>query len=112
EVRLRDFLSAYKFMLKTRACIHIKSERKNEVLSAEIHDEVAALYGFRDTSRFFAPEIMMRVFYYKAKVIVDALAKIMNLCGKRYFYLPAPFAVRKFNGDFYISRNEIIVKAP
>ena len=112
EVRFRDFLSAYKFMLKTRACIHIKSARKNDVLSAEIQDEVASLYGFRDTTRFFATEIMMRVYYYKAKVIVDALAKVMNLCGKRYFYLPAPFLVRKINGDFSISRNEIILKTP
>jgi len=112
EIRFRDFLSALKFMLKVRACIHIEASRKNDVLSAEIQDGVASRFGFRDTARFYAPEIMMRVFYHKAKVVTDALSKVMRLCGKRYFYLPAPFLVRKFNDDFFISRNEIIVKTP
>jgi [protein-PII] uridylyltransferase len=106
----RDFLSAYRFILKARACIHISSARKNDVLSAELHDEVAALLGFRDTGRFFASEIMMRVLYHKARAIVNALAKVINLCGKRYFHFPAPFMVRKITGDFHLSRNEIIIK--
>ena len=108
--QFRDFLSAYRFLLKVRAGIHITSARKNDVLSAELHDEVAALLGFRDTSRFFASEIMMRILYHRARTVVDALAKVINLCGKRYFHFPTPFMVRKITSDFYLSRNEIIVK--
>ena len=112
EIRFNDFISAFKFMLKIRACIHIEAARKIDVLSAEIQDEVASRFGFRDNTRFYAPEVMMRVFYHKAKVIADALANVMRLCGRRYFHLPAPFMVRKFNDDFSISRNEIIIKTP
>ncbi len=108
--QFRDFLSAYRFLLKVRAGIHIISARKNDILSAELHDEVATLLGFRDTSRFFASEIMMRILYHRSRAVVDALAKVINLCGKRYFHFPAPFMVRKITDDFYLSRNEIIVK--
>jgi [protein-PII] uridylyltransferase len=110
ESQFRSFISAYRFLLKTRACIHICSARKNDVLTAELHDEVAALLGFRDTPRFFASEIMMRTFYHRSKTVADALARVINLCGKRYFHFPAPFMVRKITGEFQLSRNEIIVK--
>jgi [protein-PII] uridylyltransferase len=104
------FLSAYSFLLKARACVHICSAGKNDVLSAEHHDCVAALLGFKDTERFFAPEIMMRILYYKSKSVVDALKKVLSLCGKRYFHFHASFMVRKVADEFFLSRNELIVK--
>ncbi len=104
------FLSSYGFLLKARASIHICSAGKNDVLSAELHDAVASLLGFKDTDRFYASEIMMRVLYHKSKSVADALKRVVSLCGKRYFNFHAPFMVRKIAGDFFLSRNEIIIK--
>jgi [protein-PII] uridylyltransferase len=110
--QFRDFISAHNFLLRMRACVHISSARKNDILSADIHENVAALLEFRDTKRYFASEIMMRVFYQKSKVIADSLSKMTRLCAKRYFHLPISFSVKKISDHFYISKNEIIVKDP
>ncbi len=106
----RDFIRSYKFLLKMRSCLHIQSARRNDVLSAEFHDNVASMLGFRDTKMFFASEIMMRGFYLKSKSVSDILQKVINMCGKKYFHFRAPFLVKKISDDFYLSRNEIIVK--
>jgi|WetSurMetagenome_2_1015567.scaffolds.fasta_scaffold00106_37 [protein-PII] uridylyltransferase len=110
--QFRDFMAAHNFLLKMRACIHICSSRKNDTLSADIHDDVASMLGFINTNRFFASEVMMRAFYLRSKTVSDSLTKITGLCGRRRFFFPHYFAVKKLNGDFYLSKNEIIVKEP
>jgi [protein-PII] uridylyltransferase len=65
---------------------------------------------FRDTKRYYASEIMMRVFYMRSKAVADTLKKFVGLCGTRYFKLPKSFTVKKINDEFFISKNEIIVK--
>jgi [protein-PII] uridylyltransferase len=109
-LHLRDFISAHQFFLSMRASIHVCSGRKNDILTAELHDKIASMMKFHDTRRFYASEIMMRVFYMKSKTVSDALRKVMNHCGKRYFSLPASFSIKKINADFSISKNEIIVR--
>jgi [protein-PII] uridylyltransferase len=110
--QFRDFMSAHNFLLKLRAAVHICSGRKNDVLSADIHDAAASVLEFGDTKRYYASEIMMRAFYIKSKTVYDSLIKIAGLCGRRYFNVPAFLTVKKITSNFYLSKNEIIVKDP
>jgi [protein-PII] uridylyltransferase len=110
--QFRDFVSAHNFLLKLRGAIHISSRRKNDTLSANLHNSVALALDFRNTKRYYASEIMMRVFYMKSKAVSDSLAKISGLCGRKYFSVPPFFTVRKITKDFSLSKNEIIVRDP
>lgn len=109
----KDFtymMKAYDYFLRTRLCLHVLAKRKNDVLSFEFHKAVAEMLGFTDTSRFLAPEIFMRLYYKKAKNVTDALAFVKELSGGRYFGLPLDFTIKKITDDFYIAKNELIVK--
>lgn len=103
-------LKAFDFLLRIRLCLHILSHRRNDVLTFEYHDAVSRLMGFRDTKRFQAPEIMMRLYYKKAEVISGVLARIMNISGRKYINFPLNFSIRRIAGDFYLAKNEITVK--
>ncbi len=104
------FMKAYDFLLKTRVCLHFISKRRNDVLSFELQAETARSLGFNDTKRFLSSEILMRLYYRKAKSIMDVLSKIMNICSRQYIFFTVPISTRKITGDFYLSKNEIIVK--
>jgi [protein-PII] uridylyltransferase len=110
ENNYKDFIQAYQFLLKTRACLHYVSKRKNDILSFDLQDGVSSMLGFRDTMSYLASEIMMRVYYRNSKNIIDVLSKAKNMCSSRYINIPVSFSVKKITDDFYISKNEIIVK--
>ncbi|MCL4457630.1 MAG: [protein-PII] uridylyltransferase [Nitrospirae bacterium] len=104
------FIKAYDFLLKTRLCLHLVSMRRNDVLSFEFQDETAKVMGLKDTKRFLGSEILMRLYYRKAKGVMDVLARLMNMCSRPYVVFRIPAGIKKITGDFYISKNEIIVK--
>lgn len=106
----RQLLRAYDFLLKTRAGLHALSRRKNDVLSFELQEGAASLLGFKDTKRFTAEEILMRLYYKKARTVTDVLSGIMGLCGRRYVNVPMSFSVKRLTDDFSLSKDEIIVK--
>lgn len=106
----RYLIKAYDYFLTIRLCLHIMSKRKNDVLSFEFHQATANMLGFADTSRFLAAEILMRLYYKKAKNVTDSLAVIKDLSGRQFFSFPLNLTIRKITDDFYISRNELIVK--
>jgi len=108
--QFRDFISARSFLLKLRAAVHICSGRKNDTLTASLHNSVALALDFRHTKRYFASEIMMRSFYMKSKSVSDSLTKISGLCGRKYFNVPEFLTVKKITKNFSLSKNEIIVK--
>lgn len=104
------FLKAYDFILNTRLCLHYISRRRNDILSFELQDEVARSLGFKSTKRFLAAEILMRLYYRKAKNIMDVLSKVVDICSRQYIDFPIPVGIKKITDDFYLSKNEIIVK--
>jgi [protein-PII] uridylyltransferase len=106
----RRFIRAYDFLLTVRLCLHTSAKRKNDILSFEFQDRVAELAGFRDTKRFLAEEIMMRLYYRNARFLMDTLARVMRICGRHYFSLPSALFIKRISADFYISKNELIVK--
>lgn len=114
----RHFMKAYDFLLKVRACLHFISKRKNDILSFDAQEHVAKKLGFKDTKRFLSSEILMRLYYRKAKSIMDVRSRIANMCSRLYdsqrSRLYAEYAsyagAKKITGDFYLSRNEIAVK--
>lgn len=107
----RKLLKAYGFLLKTRACLHLISQRKNDVLSFEFQEPVARMFGLKNTASFLSAEIFMRLYYRRVKNITDLLSNIMSKSGRAFIIsLPVNFIVKKIADDFYISKNEIIVK--
>jgi [protein-PII] uridylyltransferase len=104
------FIKAYDFILKTRLCLHFISKRRNDILSFEFQDETAKNVGLKDTKRFLSSEILMRLYYKKAKNIMDVLSKIVGICSRQYINFPIPVGIKKITDDFYLSKNEIIVK--
>ncbi|MGD0283142.1 MAG: ACT domain-containing protein, partial [Dissulfurispiraceae bacterium] len=93
-----------------RLSLHILSKRRNDVLSFEFQDAAARLMGFKDTKRFIAAEIMMRLYYKKAETIGSVLSRIMNISGRKYISFPLNLSIRRITDDFYIAKNEITVK--
>ncbi|MCL5238710.1 MAG: [protein-PII] uridylyltransferase [Nitrospirae bacterium] len=110
----RHFMNAFDFLLRARLCLHLASKRRNDVLSFEFQEAVARRLGFKDTKRFLSEEIMMRLYYKKAGSVTDALKRIMNMSGRQYLKsfinLTPDFYIKKITDDFYVSRNEIIIK--
>ncbi len=107
------FIKAYDFILTTRLCLHFIAKRKNDILSFDIQEETAKNLGFKDTKRFLSSEILLRLYYRKAKSIVDVLTRLMYICSRRYIHFYegfTPASVKKITDDFYLSKNEIIVK--
>ncbi len=104
------FIKAYDFLLRVRLCLHFISRRRNDVLSFEFQNETAKRMGLKDTKRFLGSEILMRLYYRKAKSVMDVLARLMNMCSRPYVVFRIPIGIKKITGDFYISKNEIIVK--
>ncbi len=103
-------IKAFDYLLRLRLCLHIASKRKNDVLSFEFQDAVARLMGFKDTKRFDAAEIMMRLFYKKAEVISSGLSRIMTISGRKYINFPLNLSIKRLNDDFYLAKNEITFK--
>jgi [protein-PII] uridylyltransferase len=106
----KHFMKSYDFILKTRLCLHYISRRRNDILSLEFQDETAKNVGLKDTKCFLSSEILMRLYYKKAKNIMDVLSKVVDICSRQYVDFPVPVGIKKITDDFYISKNEIIVK--
>jgi len=106
----QHLIKAFDFLLRVRLSLHIISQRKNDILSFEYQDAVARQLGLKDTKRFTAAEIMMRLYYKKAEVIRGVLWRIMNISGRRNILFPLNLSIRRVTDDFYIAKNEITVK--
>ncbi|HXW68883.1 MAG TPA: nucleotidyltransferase domain-containing protein, partial [Dissulfurispiraceae bacterium] len=103
-------MKALDFFLMMRLSLHIISKRRNDVLSFDFQDAVAQRMGFKNTKRFMAAEIMMRLYYKKAEAISSVLKRVMNISGRKYIHFPPNLSIKKITDDFYLSRNEITVK--
>ncbi len=103
-------VKAFDFFLRARLSLHIISKCRNDVLSFEFQDAVAQQMGFKNTKRFIAAEIMMRLYYKKAEAIGSVLKRIMNISGRKYIHFPLNLSIKKISDDFYLARNEITVK--
>ncbi len=103
-------MKAFDFFLRMRLSLHIISKCRNDVLSFEFQDAVAQRMGFKNTKRFMAAEIMMRLYYKKAEAISSALNRVMNISGRKYINFPLNLSIKKITDDFYLARNEITVK--
>ncbi|NTU43001.1 MAG: [protein-PII] uridylyltransferase [Nitrospirales bacterium] len=111
----RHLLSSHDFLLRSRACLHVLSGRRNDTLSFELQERVARMMGLKDTRRFLASEIMMRLLYRKTHDIQESLRGLISACSRQYvrtyLSIPMDWSVRKVAEDFYVCRGEITVRA-
>lgn len=106
----KNFMKAYEFMVRLRVALHGVSGRKNEVLSFDLQEDTARYFRFARTSRSLSAEIMMRIFYSRARSISYFLQHVAGMCSRRFVSLPPFFGYRKIEGDFYLYNNEIVIK--
>lgn len=103
-------IKAYDFLLKTRVCLHSISKRRNDILSFEFHDSVAEMMSIKGTKKHHAAEILMRLYYKKASYVFNQLNKVIHLITVQYIKTALDFSVKKISQNFFLSKNEIIVR--
>jgi [protein-PII] uridylyltransferase len=106
----RDFYLAGEFILRLRLALHCVAGRKTDVMSFEFQEAASRLIGFRDTRRFYSSEIMMRVYYKKARDVTALLNKAMDIVGRKSLGLGILVGLKKITNDFYLYNHEIVVK--
>ena len=104
----RRFADARDFLLRTRFCLHLKSGRRNDVLSFEYQRSVAALLGFRDSRKFSSHERLLRYYYLKSKIVREFTKKIMVMCSRPFVRSRRDFFVRKISEGFAVSGGRLI----
>lgn len=105
----RQFKRAYEFVLRSRLYLHIVSQSKNEVLSFQYQEALAAAMGYKRTRSFSASEIFMRVYYRHTRTIMESLKKVITLTDQRVFQHFPQIFTRRLTKDFSLSRGEIIL---
>lgn len=104
----RRLMAAYDFLLRTRFCLHLETERKNEVLTFDYQKNVANGLGFKDSRKFRASERFMRYYYLKSKIIKDISGKIMVICSRPYINVIKDMNTRRITDDFYLSAGNLV----
>ncbi len=104
----RRLMAAYDFLLRTRFCLHLETERKNEVLTFDYQKNVANGLGFKDSRKFRASERFMRYYYLKSKIIKDISGKIMVICSRPYINVVKNMNTRRITDDFYLSAGNLV----
>lgn len=108
----RRFLSAYDFLLKVRFGLHLESGRRNDILSFEYQEAVAARTGFRNSKKFSGTERLLRYFYLKSGAIRDIARSVMSRCSSNYVPVLRDLSVRKVTEAFSLSGGRIIMRRP
>ncbi|MBA4371638.1 MAG: [protein-PII] uridylyltransferase [Thermodesulfovibrio sp.] len=108
----RRFLSAYDFLLRARFCLHLESNRKNDLLSFEFQRVLAPRLGFLDSKKFSGVERMLRYYYLKSRAIQEITADIVAQCSRPYVTVTKDFSIRKITEDFSVSGGSLIATAP
>ncbi len=106
----RDFSLACEFILRMRLALHCVAGRKTDVMSFEFQEAVSKLLGFRDTKRFYSSEVMMRIYYKRARDITALLNKVTDIVGRKTLGLGILVGLKKVTNDFYLYNHEIVVK--
>ncbi|MCX8028347.1 MAG: [protein-PII] uridylyltransferase [Thermodesulfovibrionales bacterium] len=106
----KQFKRACEFILRSRICLHIVSDRKNELLSFDYQDKVATMMGFKKTQRFSASEIFLRVYYRHTRMVMETLNRISRLCAKKMFRFFPTFLKKQITQNYFLFNNEIVMK--
>lgn len=110
---LPDFLDklsltkAYQFLLKIRCILHLTTNSKTERLVFDYQQDVARVYGYKDTASFASAEIMMKNYYKHSTFISDALSGILYHCAKSLLSSTKHFFFKIVSQNFYILANEL-----
>ena len=104
----KRLMNAYDFMLQLRYCLHLDSQRRNDILSYEYQTNVSRCLGFKDSKKFSGAERMMRYYYLKSKVIKDISRQIMLSCSRQFMPVFKDLSIKKITDDFSVSAGKLI----
>ena len=104
----KRFMGAYDFLLRSRFCLHLETERKNEVLTFDYQPNVAKGLGFKDSRKFKASERFMRYYYLKSKIIKDISGKLTVICSRPYITVNKDMKTKKITDEFYLSAGNLV----
>jgi [protein-PII] uridylyltransferase len=83
ENTLRAVEHAQDYLLRVRSELHILTGKKTDVLSFEVQDPMAAVFGYRDRGRDLAVERFMRTYYMNASVAVHLAEELLEQVDRR-----------------------------
>ncbi len=106
---LKSLRNSFDFHLRTRAALHIVAGRRNDVLSYEYQDSVAALLGIGSSKKFQSSERLLRLYYLRAGKIKELAYKIRNIAASVYVRIPRNPAKTRINDLYSMSNNKIMV---
>jgi [protein-PII] uridylyltransferase len=100
------------FLWKVRNHLHYLSGRRNDRLTVDLQDEVAAFFKYRDFKHYLAVERFMRVYYLHSRNVRYFTNMIVNRCspspGRRRFSL-FPYRKTRVGKGFSIVGNRLCV---
>ena len=105
-----DLSIACEFIFRMRQALHCAAGRKTDVMTFEFQETASGLIGFRDTSRFYSSEIMMRLYYKRARDVTALLNKVTDIVGRKSLGLGVLAGLKKVTDSFYLYNHEIVVK--
>ena len=107
---LKQFISAYDFLLKARFGLHLESRRKHDILSFDYQEGVAARLGFRDSKKFKGTERLLRYYYLKGSAIKNITKTVTAICSRTYVPVLRDMSIKKVTDDFAVSGGRIIIR--
>ncbi len=75
---VRAIEHAQDYLLRVRSELHILTGKKTDVLTFEVQDAIAAVFGYRDRGRDLAVERFMRTYYMNAAVTVHLAEELLE----------------------------------
>jgi len=75
----RRLMNGVYFLWQMRNALHLRLNKKNDVLFLDLRDEIAGDLKYGDSKRFTKSERMMRRYYYEARGIKNVVNSYINL---------------------------------
>lgn len=85
----QELKEALGFLWKTRLCLHMISNRKNDRLTFQVQEEIAQRLGYRHKGHTLDVEVFMRDYYEKAAI----LNRIMSLVFEKLAWRKQPYRI-------------------
>ena len=75
----RKLMNGVYFLWQLRNALHLKLNKKNDVLFLDLRDEIAESLKYKESKRFTKSERLMRRYYYEARGIKNVVNSYINI---------------------------------
>jgi [protein-PII] uridylyltransferase len=112
EEDIAEFNSALSYLWRLRNELHYQAGRKNDQLTFESQNKLAAFLGYTDSGKVLAVEEFMRDYYLHATKVEHLASQLIAKCVWREegaLRILGYFIRRPIGEGFYILKNELVI---